>query len=78
VLRSIMTGTAGPVRDTVLLNAAGAIAAFRGMSDDLTADLAAGMQAAAEAIDSGRAGELLANWITRSVALRDAALTPSS
>ena len=33
-------------------------------------DLAAGMDSAAEAIDSGRAGEVLAAWISRSVALR--------
>ncbi|HEV7649675.1 MAG TPA: anthranilate phosphoribosyltransferase [Actinophytocola sp.] len=77
VLRSIVAGTAGPVRDTVLLNAAGAIAAFRGLSDDLHADLHAGMGEAAQAIDSGRAAELLDAWITRSAALRDAALAPS-
>jgi anthranilate phosphoribosyltransferase len=32
----------------------------------LTADLRAGMEAAAEAIDSGRAAKLLDLWITRS------------
>jgi anthranilate phosphoribosyltransferase len=66
VLRSLVAGDTGPVRDTVLLNAAGAIAAFRGFSADLTADLRAGMEAAASAIDSGRAAELLDRWITRS------------
>jgi anthranilate phosphoribosyltransferase len=65
------------VRDTVLLNAAGAIAAFRGLSGDLTADLAAGMESAAQAIDSGRAADVLENWIIRSAALRDAALATS-
>jgi anthranilate phosphoribosyltransferase len=78
VLRTVMAGTAGPVRDTVLLNAAGAIAAFRGLSDDLHDDLAAGMREAAQAIDSGRAAGLLDAWIARSTALRDAAaLAPS-
>jgi anthranilate phosphoribosyltransferase len=77
VLRSLVAGTAGPVRDTVLVNAAGAIAAFRGLTDDLTSDLAAGMESAAQAIDSGRAGEVLENWISRSVALRDAAVATS-
>jgi anthranilate phosphoribosyltransferase len=77
VLRAVVGGTAGPVRDTVLLNAAGAIAAFRGLSGDLTADLAAGMESAAQAVDSGRAGDVLENWITRSAALREAALAPS-
>lgn len=66
VLRSLVASDAGPVRETVLLNAAGAIAAFRGFSDDLTADLQAGMAIAAAAIDSGRAAELLDHWITRS------------
>ncbi|MGH3761886.1 anthranilate phosphoribosyltransferase [Actinophytocola sp.] len=74
VLRSVVGGAAGPVRDTVLLNAAGTIAAFRGLSDDLHADLAAGMESAAQAIDSGRAAELLDTWTRLSVVLRDAAL----
>jgi anthranilate phosphoribosyltransferase len=66
VLRALVAGDTGAVRDTVLLNAAGAVAAFRGFSTDLTADLRAGMEAAAEAIDSGRAAKLLDLWITRS------------
>lgn len=66
VLRSLLAGDAGAVRDTVLINAAGAIAAFRGFSEDLTADLRAGLESAAEAIDSGRAAKLLDRWITRS------------
>ena len=66
VLRALIAGDAGPVRDTVLINAAGAIAAFRGLTSDLTADLNAGLKIAAEAIDSGRAAKLLDRWITRS------------
>lgn len=66
VLHALVAGEAGAVRDTVLVNAAGAIAAFRGFSDDLTADLKAGLTAAAEAIDSGKAADMLANWIKRS------------
>ncbi|MDQ3786237.1 MAG: anthranilate phosphoribosyltransferase [Actinomycetota bacterium] len=66
VLRSLIAGDAGAVRDTVLINAAGAIAAFKGLSGDLTGDLKAGLDAAADAIDSGRAAELLERWITRS------------
>jgi anthranilate phosphoribosyltransferase len=69
-LRSLLAGETGAVRDTVLVNAAGAIAAFRGFSDDLTADLAAGMTTAAEAIDSGRAATLLTNWTTRTQQLK--------
>ncbi|TDV40423.1 anthranilate phosphoribosyltransferase [Actinophytocola oryzae] len=66
VLRALVAGEGGAVRDTVLLNAGGAIAAFRGFSADLTADLRAGMDTAAEAIDSGRAAKLLDRWVTRS------------
>jgi anthranilate phosphoribosyltransferase len=65
-LRSLIAGDRGPIRDTVLLNAAGAIAAFRGFSADLTTDLRNGMEAAAEAIDSGRAAKLLDRWTTLS------------
>ena len=69
VLKALVAGDAGPVRETVLLNAAGAIAAFRGFSEDLTADLRAGMTTAAKAIDSGAAAELLDRWIARSQTL---------
>jgi len=65
-LRSLIACDKGPIRDTVLLNAAGAIAAFRGFSADLTADLRKGMETAAEAIDSGRAAKLLDRWTTLS------------
>ena len=70
VVRSLVSGQAGPVRDMVLLNAAGAIAAFRGLSDDLHADLGAAMESAREAVDSGRAADLLEKWIALSTTLR--------
>jgi anthranilate phosphoribosyltransferase len=66
VLKSLIAGDAGAVRDTVLINAAGTIAAFRGLTTDLTADLRAGLEIAADAIDSGKAAKLLDRWITRS------------
>ena len=53
-IREILAGARGPRRDAVLLNAAGAIAAA-GHADDLRAGLAA----AAQAVDSGAAGEHL-------------------
>jgi anthranilate phosphoribosyltransferase len=62
VLRALVAGDAGAVRDTVLLNAAGTIAAFRGLSPDLTTDLQSALTEATEAIDSGRAAKLLARW----------------
>jgi anthranilate phosphoribosyltransferase len=61
-IRRLVAGELGPVRDAVLLNAAGAVAAYRGLSDDLTADLTAGLQQVAQAIDSGAAADLLGRW----------------
>jgi anthranilate phosphoribosyltransferase len=69
VVRRIMAGEKGAVREAVLLNAAGAVAAYRGFTADLTADLAAGMQQVTEAIDSGAAADLLDRWATRSTEL---------
>ncbi|QBJ94900.1 anthranilate phosphoribosyltransferase [Rhodococcus sp. ABRD24] len=62
VARGIFAGEPGPVRDAVLLNAAGAIAAFDGIGDSLESSLAAGMAKAAHAIDSGAAAALLDRW----------------
>jgi anthranilate phosphoribosyltransferase len=53
-IRSIFTGSRGPQRDAVLLNAAGAIAAA-----GHAADLREGLALAAEAVDSGAAAEQL-------------------
>lgn len=64
VVHALLDGRAGPVRDTVLLNAAGAIAAYHGLTDDLHADLATALETATRAIDNGRAAALLANWVT--------------
>ncbi len=65
VVKELVAGKTGPVRDAVLLNAAGALAAFTGFSDDLTADLRAGLERAARTIDSGAAADLLSRWINR-------------
>jgi anthranilate phosphoribosyltransferase len=54
LIRGILAGALGPRRDAVLLNAAGAIAA-----GGHAADLAEGFVLAAEAVDSGAAGERL-------------------
>lgn len=62
VIRDLVAGKTGPVRDAVVLNTAGAIAAYRGFSDDLHADLSAGLTSAAEALDSGAAATLLDRW----------------
>lgn len=70
VFRALLAGRTGPVRDAVLLNAAGALVAFDGPGPDLAGDLAAALPRAAEAIDSGAAERLLARWVEVSTALR--------
>jgi anthranilate phosphoribosyltransferase len=71
VVRDLVGGKPGPVRDAVLLNAAGAVAAYRGFSTDLTADLRAGLDAVGAAIDSGAAAALLERWSVRTVELSE-------
>ncbi|KAA2253028.1 anthranilate phosphoribosyltransferase [Solihabitans fulvus] len=68
-VRELLAGKTGAVRDAVLLNAGGAIAAHGGLSGDLVEDLAAGIRRAALAIDSGAAADLLARWAALSTAL---------
>ena len=70
VARRVLTGEPGPVRDAVVLNAAAALATYRGLSGNLEEDLRAGLTAAAEALDSGAAVALLDRWVARSGALR--------
>ncbi|MET9229830.1 anthranilate phosphoribosyltransferase [Lentzea sp. NPDC003310] len=70
VVRDLVAGKTGSVRDAVLVNAAGAIAAHGGFSDDLHADLTASLSRAADAVDSGKAAELLSRWVELSQALK--------
>ena len=70
VVRDVLAGTRGPVRDAVLLNAAAGIAAFDRDLDDLHAGLARGLIAAATAIDSGAVATLLADWVRVSGEIR--------
>ena len=62
--RSVFSGATGPVRDAVVLNAAGAMVAHAGLSSsaEWLPAWEAGLSRAAEAIDSGTAGELLDRW----------------
>ncbi|WP_062988829.1 anthranilate phosphoribosyltransferase [Nocardia anaemiae] len=68
VARSVFAGTAGPVRDAVLLNSAAAIVAYdwsQGVGDpdaDIHDAIAAGIDRAAEAIDTGKSAALLDRW----------------
>jgi anthranilate phosphoribosyltransferase len=70
VVRDLLAGKPGAVRDAVLLNAAGAIAAHGGLSGDLHADLAGALGRAADSIDSGAAADLLRRWAARSTELK--------
>ncbi|WP_181780922.1 anthranilate phosphoribosyltransferase [Pseudonocardia pini] len=70
VARDLVAGKQGPVRDAVLLNAAGALAAFDGPVTDLVGDLRAGLTRAAAAIDSGAAERLLETWAAVSTRLK--------
>nr|WP_255426459.1 anthranilate phosphoribosyltransferase [Pseudonocardia sp. C8] len=69
VVRDVVAGKPGPVRDAVLLNAAGALASHRGISGDLTAAIADALEAVTTAIDSGAAADLLTRWAARSTQL---------
>jgi anthranilate phosphoribosyltransferase len=72
VFRRVVAGEPGPVRDAVLLNAAGALVAFDERSGRLHDSLAAGMARAARAVDDGSAAAVLDRWIeiSRSLAGR--------
>jgi anthranilate phosphoribosyltransferase len=72
VVRSFLGGDTGPVRDAVLLNAAAAVAAFRGEEGSLEERLKAGLESATEALDSGSASAVLDRWVEVSQRLRPA------
>lgn len=72
VVRRVVSGEQGPVRDMVLLNAAAGLVAFELASDPTEVDrtivdrLREKMTIAAEAIDSGAAAKKLEDWIVAS------------
>ncbi|MEV3926971.1 anthranilate phosphoribosyltransferase [Actinomadura coerulea] len=67
VARRVIEGDTGPIRDAVLINAAAAIAAYRGLDRDVRARMAAGLGEAAAAIDSGAAKKTLDRWAQAAV-----------
>ncbi len=71
-VRRLLAGERGPVREAVLINTAGALAAHDGPEPDLKAQLAAGIERAATAIDSGAAADVLHRWAKLSSDLRNA------
>lgn len=64
-VRAVLAGAKGPVRDAVVLNAAGAIVAYAGLSSHAEWSPAwdDGLARASAAIDSGAAEQLLARWV---------------
>ncbi|SDY41418.1 anthranilate phosphoribosyltransferase [Modestobacter sp. DSM 44400] len=73
VVRRLVAGDPGPVRDAVLLNAAAALAAFDERGARLHDALGAALPRAAAAIDDGRAAAKLEDWVRVSRFARDAA-----
>lgn len=63
VVRRLLAGERGPVRDAVVLNAGAALAIHDTEGGEILAKIAAGMQRAADAIDSGAAAAKLAAWV---------------
>jgi anthranilate phosphoribosyltransferase len=72
VVHSVLAGERGPVRETVLLNAAAALVTEAGVPEvaELPQALADGYARAASVIDSGAAAALLERWIQASRRLR--------
>ncbi len=75
VARAVLAGEPGPVRETVLLNAAAALAAAAGVPGGGALDkaLAGGYARATAAVDSGAARDLLDRWVAASRELAQAA-----
>ena len=64
-VRAVLAGAKGPVRDAVVLNAAGAIVAHTGLSSraEWLPAWQDGLRRANSAVDSGAAEQLLARWV---------------
>jgi anthranilate phosphoribosyltransferase len=63
VVRGLVAGRPGPVRDAVLLNAGAALAVHAAEDGDPLDRLAAGVARARDAVDSGGAQQVLDRWI---------------
>ena len=70
VFRAFVDGAPGPVREAVLLNAAGALVAFEGPGAHLDEAFPKALERAAVAVDSGAARRLLDRWAEFSSSLR--------
>ncbi|GAA1282039.1 anthranilate phosphoribosyltransferase [Planotetraspora silvatica] len=67
----VLAGEPGAARDAVLANAAGALAAHRGLGGGLHEAFATGLDEARHAIDSGAAATTLENWLKLASSLAD-------
>ncbi|WGX94723.1 anthranilate phosphoribosyltransferase [Nocardioides sp. L-11A] len=63
VVRDLLEGKTGPVRDAVLLNAGAALAVYAAPGAAYDEALAAGIARAADAVDSGAARATLDRWV---------------
>ena len=66
VVRHMLAGAPGPVRDAVVLNAGAALAVYDAGAGTLGERIAAGMARATDALDSGAARQVLERWVTAS------------
>lgn len=66
VVRRLVAGERGAVRDAVLLNAGAALAVYAGEPGELEDRLVAGIAQATEALDSGAAAATLDRWVAAS------------
>lgn len=66
VARDVFAGARGPVRDAVVLSAAAGLAALEASSRPVAERLAAGVERARAAIDSGAAASVLGRWVALS------------
>jgi anthranilate phosphoribosyltransferase len=63
IIRDVFSGKQGPVREAILLNAGIAIAAFKAdFNSGITEQIANGYVLAKQALDSGKAFDLLESW----------------
>jgi anthranilate phosphoribosyltransferase len=63
VVRRLLAGEKGPVRDAVVLNAGAALAVHAAEDGTLEDRLAAGLARAEEALDTGAAQQALDRWV---------------
>lgn len=68
VIRRLLDGDQGAVRDAVLLNAGAALAVYEGGDGDVLARLSLGIDRAREALDTGAAKATLDRWVAASAA----------